>query len=358
MLFAAALVLGLAVNAPAPAQDKDKEKPGPSLKLGDKAPPIKATKWLQGEKVASFEPGKVYVVEFWATWCGPCIVMMPHMAEMQAEYKGKATIVGFTSKDPNNSEEKVVEFVKKRGPKLTYTFAYAEDTETNDAYMKASGQQGIPCSFVVDKEGKIAYIGHPMFLDLVMPKVVAGTWDVKADPAAIEKISGEVDAVFEAFGNKDPEAGLKTVAAFEAKYPPLAHVPYFVAPKISLLIKAKKYDEARKAADEAIAKAVKADDSGMLRNLSMTLRSGEAKDQKELVALSVKAAEAGLKVGGDKDAVALLFAAEAYFAAGDKAKAADLGKKAIAAAEGEPNLQKAIERRVNAMTDEKKDDKK
>ena len=59
-------------------------------------------------------------------------------------------------------------FVEKRGPKLGYTFAYADDRETYDAYMKAAGQGGIPCSFVVDKDGKIAYIGHPMYLGLVI----------------------------------------------------------------------------------------------------------------------------------------------------------------------------------------------
>ena len=63
-----------------------------SLKVGDPAPALKATKWLQGTEVKSFEKGQVYVVEFWATWCGPCIVMMPHMSDLQQEYKGKAYV--------------------------------------------------------------------------------------------------------------------------------------------------------------------------------------------------------------------------------------------------------------------------
>ena len=42
--------------------------------------------------------------------------------------------------------------------------------------MKAANQNGIPCSFVVGKDGTIAYIGHPMYLDEVLPKVVAGKW--------------------------------------------------------------------------------------------------------------------------------------------------------------------------------------
>jgi thiol-disulfide isomerase/thioredoxin len=62
-----------------------KEKPAASLTGRDPAPPLKVSKWLKGEEVKRFEPGKVYVVEFWATWCGPCIAFMPHLAELQAE---------------------------------------------------------------------------------------------------------------------------------------------------------------------------------------------------------------------------------------------------------------------------------
>jgi thiol-disulfide isomerase/thioredoxin len=353
-LFAAALMFGFA--ALAPAQDpKAKEKPAASLKVGDPAPPLKATKWLQGDKVTQFSPGQVYVVEFWATWCGPCIVMMPHMAEMQAEYKGKATFVGFTAKDPTNTEEKVGEFVKKRGEKLKYTFAYADDRDTYDAYMKAANQGGIPCSYVVNKEGKIAYIGHPMYLDLVLPKVVAGTWDAVKDGAVLEKADAEVNELFGLLGNKDPEVGLKALHAFEAKYPPLAHIPYFVAPKLDLLIKAKKYDEARKSAEETIARAIKQDDPLILRNVSGVLQSSAAKENKELTALSIKAAEAGLKVAGEKDALALLTVAEAYFATGDAAKAQELGKKAVEAAETEsPGLKNFVQARVKKFSEDKK----
>jgi thiol-disulfide isomerase/thioredoxin len=209
-LFALAVCAGLA--APAAAQEpkkdppKKQERPEPTLKVGDKAPPVKATKWLHGAEVKELAAGKVYVVEFWATWCGPCIVMMPHMGELQTQFKDKVTIIGYSAKDPNNSQEKVAAFVEKRGAKLGYTFAYADDRETYDAWMKAAGQNGIPCCFVVDQAGKIAYIGHPMYLDVVLPKVVAGKF-TEADLEAVKAIEKEVSAVFQA-GGKEPEAFL------------------------------------------------------------------------------------------------------------------------------------------------------
>ena len=63
--------------------------PTASLKVGDPAPALKVTNWLQGDAVETFELGKVYVVEFWATWCGAPIRYMPHLAELQARYKDR-----------------------------------------------------------------------------------------------------------------------------------------------------------------------------------------------------------------------------------------------------------------------------
>src|SRR5438034_9788002 len=169
------------------AGDPQAAKTQPTLRAGDPPPPLKATKWMTGPEVMAFEPGQVYVVEFWATWCGPCVVMMPHLGDLQEELGPKGvTVIGFTAKDPGNTAEKVVQFVGKRGDKLGYTIAYADDRETYEAYMKAAGQSGIPCSYVIGRDGKIAFIGHPLFLDEVLPKVLAGTWDPATGAAELK----------------------------------------------------------------------------------------------------------------------------------------------------------------------------
>lgn len=353
-LIAVALLAGLI--APVMAQEPPKAgafataRPEVSLKVGDPAPALKATKWLQGTEVKAFEKGHVYVVEFWATWCGPCIAMMPHMSDLQQEFKGKATLISFTTIDKQNPAEKVAAFVEKRGPKLHYTFAASDTPDTNDAWMKAAGQSGIPCCFVVDKDTKIAFIGHPMYLDVVLPKVVAGMWS-KDDEAALEKIKAEVTDVFKSLGG-DAEAALMKLLDFEKNNPKLANIPYFTGPKIEMLLKAKKTSEARAFAEQAIAKAIKADDSSALQGMSNAMRGPAAQGDKEVLAMAVKAAEAALKITGDKDTIGLYFLAEAYFAAGDKVKAKEYAAKTLASADN-PQLKAALEERLKKVNEDK-----
>src|SRR5262245_53253144 len=179
LYFMVKIALGLVVAiGPVIAQHKKESAPEEnlvlSLKAGDPAPTLKVSAWLQGEEVKAFEPGKVYVVEFWSTSCGPCIAFMPHLAELQKRYKGKGvTIIGCTAAAFTDTQEKAAAFVKKLGPALGYRFAFASD-RTFEAWMKAAGREGIPCSFAVDKAGRIAYIGSPLYLGVALEKVVAG----------------------------------------------------------------------------------------------------------------------------------------------------------------------------------------
>ena len=163
-----------------------------SLTIGDPAPTLAIAKWVKGDPIDVFDPGQVYVVEFWATWCGPCRTSMPHISQLQNEYGQDVKFVGIS----DENEQVVQEFFdgvqdQEQGTTwhdaITYTIALDDaDKNTGKAYMRAAQQNGIPTAFVVGRDGHVEWIGHPMQLDEPLAKIVAGDWDRAAALAKFE----------------------------------------------------------------------------------------------------------------------------------------------------------------------------
>jgi thiol-disulfide isomerase/thioredoxin len=318
---------------------------------------LKVSKWLQGDAVTKFEPGKVYVVEFWATSCGALHAFMPHLAQLQARYKDQGvTVIAFTSRGirgwPGNTEAEVAAFVHKQRPPLGYTFAYADDGTTADAWLKAAGQKGF-CTFVVDKVGRIAYMGHPMFLDLVLSKVVAGGTSAKTVGDEMVKVMAEYEAVHEQLvrdfqAGRDLKPRLRAVKEFEAKYPPLTDLLTIVRAKLSLLPKYGSPGEGKEYAEGLVAKAIRQNDVVVLELVYSILRNET--ESKDLLALALRAAEARVRIDGGGGAQSLLNVAGAYLANGDRAKAKEYARRASEAAAGEaPPFRQEIEKEAQRL---------
>ncbi|HVK19051.1 MAG TPA: TlpA disulfide reductase family protein [Fimbriiglobus sp.] len=315
----------------APAREPEK----PALGVGDPAPALKAGKWLNGPEVKGFEADKVYVVDFWAIWCGPCIQLMPHLSELREEYKDQGlVVVAATTTDQRNPLTAVQSFVEKRGPKLGFPFAVAETNDLDKAYMEAAKRDTLPSTFVIDKAGKIAFIGHPMQLDDVIPKVLDGTWKGKADAEAVLKLTDDLEAAF-AKSDKDPAGALADLAAIETKFPHKQKQPTFQVTKVVLMAQAKKFDEARALTEAMLPKLAEKKNTTLLNNLRAVWADKDLNPEKKHVALAVQAAEAVLKVEGEKHPMALLGAADAHHAAGDKAKAVEFAEKSLKLAEND-----------------------
>jgi len=147
-----------------------------AAELGQAAAPLKVREWVKGKPVdlASAKGKQVLVVEFWATWCGPCRTSIPHLTEMQKKFKD-VVFIGVSDEDAAT----VKKFVNKMGDQMDYTVAVDDDRQTSKGYMEAFDQNGIPHSFIVDLEGRVVWHGHPMAgLDEALAEVVAGKFDL------------------------------------------------------------------------------------------------------------------------------------------------------------------------------------
>jgi thiol-disulfide isomerase/thioredoxin len=154
------------------------------LAPGAAAPAFSPEKFLKGDRFASFEPGRVYVVEFWATWCGPCVRAMPHLTELQKANPELVVVgvAGFERGDsPEKNETKVTDFLAKRADEVGFAIALDTDGSMATDWMRAARRNGIPCSFVVGKDGKIAYIGSP---NASLDRAVAVALGKESSPAA------------------------------------------------------------------------------------------------------------------------------------------------------------------------------
>ena len=145
----------------------------PAAELGIAAPPLKIAQWVKGSPVdlATGKDRSVFVIEFWATWCGPCLDSIPHLTELQKKFKDRGlVIIGVTDEKP----EEVKPFVEKMGAKMGYAVAIDQAKQTSRGYMDAFGVGGIPHAFIVDQAGRVVWHGHPMAgLDKAVEQVLA-----------------------------------------------------------------------------------------------------------------------------------------------------------------------------------------
>lgn len=167
-----------------------------TLKVGDPAPEIKIEKWFNGEGLKSFERGKVYVVEFWATWCGPCIGEIPHLNEIAKKYAKDVVVVGIDGYEKGGTAEqkleKVANFLKTNNPVQEYLIGFDSTSDTYEKWQRASESQGIPNVYIIDRDGTIAFIGHPVYMDLEqignpLKQIVEGTWKDSKERAKFEE---------------------------------------------------------------------------------------------------------------------------------------------------------------------------
>jgi thiol-disulfide isomerase/thioredoxin len=100
--------------------------------------------------------GKVTVINFWGTWCGPCIAELPHFEQVAKDYADTVTVVAVHSNYRGNT---AAEWISQNYPDTAILFAQDPDDGANGAYYTALGGEGdFPMTFVVDADGVLTFV--------------------------------------------------------------------------------------------------------------------------------------------------------------------------------------------------------
>ncbi|MBS1723126.1 MAG: TlpA family protein disulfide reductase [Armatimonadetes bacterium] len=194
---------------------------------GTKAPKLDVKSWYKGTPVKDFEPGKTYVVEFWATWCGPCRESIPHLTEM-AKANKDVTFIGVSIWE-DDVDGNIAKFVGDMGDKMDYNVGYSSNKDgMAKSWMAEAGQNGIPTAFIV-KDGVVVWIGHPMSMEAPLKEVKAGTFDMKAFKVQFDKSAKanremmatqqELAKIQDTFSKGDRAAAHKSLDKFAKAHP-------------------------------------------------------------------------------------------------------------------------------------------
>lgn len=317
-----------------------------ALMPGDPAPAMSVASWVKGDPVSAFDKGKVYVVEFWATWCGPCKQTIPHLTELQKKYEGKATFIGVSTFEHDQSG--VAPFVEQMGKKMDYRVAMDkvakgdENGQNGDmakTWMEAAGQNGIPTAFIIDRDTKVAWIGHPMTMEEPLQKVIAGTWNTQeysaqlakdlanqgAEQAIGKKLADELHA-------KDYDAALKTASDLAQYQPSQAAIL-----KYEILLRKGDYDSGYSYGKELMNGMFK-DDAMGLNSLAWPIADPKSPLKKRDFDFALSAATKAAELTKNENPDILDTLAWSYYGKGNKAKAIETEKKALSLA---PEDQKA-----------------
>jgi len=339
------------VTGPTPSEapsDPSEPEPRPlpkapeTLTIGDPSPGLEIAKWIKGSPVNGKLADGVHVIEFWATWCGPCLAGMPHISELQKKFDDKVTFIGVTRED----EATVDKFLSSQASDgrnwndvIEYRLAIDDRAWTNTAYMRAAGQNGIPCAFIVGRDGVVEWIGHPGRIDEPLKKIVDGDWDREAAIAEfkqqqrLKEMSAKMSQLAR---SSDWDGALEMLDKIEKESGKSKGLTKF---RLKLLQSAGRTEEA-----SAVRSQMVDDAWDQSANLNEIARSIVTVPNPTNLDVAVKAARRASELTDDKDPGILDTVARCYYELGDLDEAIRWQNLAVEKGNGNPKIDASLKR--------------
>jgi thiol-disulfide isomerase/thioredoxin len=114
------------------------------------------------EKAVADAKGKVILIDFWATWCPPCVRSFPHLVEQHEKYADRGLVVISVSLDKSEKTQEVLGFLRKHGADFTNLHLDADATAGEVMENKFGYEGGIPHGAMFDRQGKRVWSGNPL----------------------------------------------------------------------------------------------------------------------------------------------------------------------------------------------------
>ena len=247
-------------------------------------------------------------------------------------------------------QKKVKPFVEKMGDKMAYRVAMdvvpEKESDNKGAmannWMKAAGQNGIPTAFIINKEGKVAWIGHPSKMDEPLEKIATGYWDLQVAAAEHKKAMEErakmmklQTKLVQAMNGDDPRKTVTVIDEVVAEIPRLEG--QLGSAKFAAMLK---LGETEKALEfgKHLTEKVFGSNAQAFNALAWSVvdPASKLKPDAKVLQFAVETAERGDELAKSKDPAIADTLAKAYFDSGKKEKALETQERAVNLAKGTP----------------------
>lgn len=186
---------------------------GRGAQLGEPAPPLMVKEWIKGKPVEVKAGTNIIVVDIFTTSSLACRASITNLNEAQKRFQGQGLVVVGVSEE---SPDQIRKFLQQEGAKIEYAIAADDQRQTSLKYMMPVHQRGVPCAFVVGKDGRLLWYGNPLYdLDKVLDQIITGHYDVE-QAARIDLARNQMRQYLAVAHTGDPRvrtAGLRLLAA-------------------------------------------------------------------------------------------------------------------------------------------------